>query len=56
MKYERLPHTESIKRRVELLLIEEVSNADLNHIDLFVTKVTNKILAVIMDELTYGRN
>ena len=53
MKYERLPRTESIKQRLEILLVEEVNNADLKHIDMFVTKVTNKILAIIMDELNY---
>ena len=55
MKYERLPRTESIRQRIELLLTEEVNKANKDHIDMFIIQATNKIMAVIMDELNYGR-
>ena len=51
------PYTQQLKDRIELLLAESINQVDIEHIDLYITQTTNKLLELFYDEFThYGRH
>ena len=49
------PITQSLKERIELLLIESMNRVEPEHIDLYVIQTTNKLMEMFYDEVNYGQ-
>jgi hypothetical protein len=48
------PLTQTVRDRIELILIEEINKAQTDHIDLFVSKTTHRLMALFFDEINYN--
>ena len=47
------PITQSIKDRIELILVEEANRAQPETIDAYIDQTANRLMALFIDELNY---
>ena len=51
--HEYRPITQSIKDRIELILVEEANRAQPEAIDAYISQTANRLMALFIDELNY---
>ena len=52
--YEYRPITQTVKERIELILIEQANTVDTERMDLFVKETANRLLQLFIEEMEHN--